>query len=47
MDNENKSVTVIIRETPDNKQKLWNLAKVSGFSELSEFIREGWRKWIS
>lgn len=44
-DKENKSVFVIIRELPTVKDRLWELAKKGGFTELSDFIRAEWRKW--
>ena len=44
--NERLSVTVIVRETQENKDKLWSLAKVEGFLELSDYLRAQWRKWL-
>lgn len=41
-----KSVFVIVRETVEIKSKLWDLARDGGFTELSDFIRAEWRKWL-
>ena len=43
---EKKTVFVIVRETVEVKTKLWKLANKGGFSELSDFIRNEWRKWL-
>ena len=41
-----KNVFVIVRETVEVKTKLVLLAKNSGFEQLSDFIRNEWRKWL-
>ena len=46
MKGENKTVTIIVRETIENKAKIWNLAKLDGFDKLSDFIRTKWREWL-
>lgn len=43
---ENKVAIVVVRETIEIKNKLVDLAKKNGFNELSQFIREQWRKWL-
>ena len=42
----NKSVYIIVRELPEIKEKLTNLAITKGFSDLSKFIRNEWSKWL-
>lgn len=41
-----KSVFIIVRETTDIKERLWILANKSGFNEISDFLRNEWRKWL-
>ncbi len=46
MEKENKNVFIIVRETVQVKEKLISLALLSGFEEISDFLRNEWRKWI-
>lgn len=45
-ENQSKSVFVIVRETTEIKTQLEEKSRDEGFSNLSEFIREMWRKWL-
>ena len=46
MEKENKTVFVIVREVVDVKERLTAKARSEGFSNLSEYVRSMWIKWL-